>query len=1775
MTKRIISIVLTIFMTALLVATFATTAFAATVSFEINPIVFLGGGDEYNIVWRTNVTSIGYVTYTVNGTTYTVYDEQNGVVRTDDNMHTVRIPQAHLDSAGSYTVVSKEVTSRSGYNINLGNSVQTTQNFIGYDGSGDVTFAAMSDTHFVLSTKSQTFSFAKNLMETTHADADVIILNGDISGDSLQEKASYDALFEFMYVVSSNGQKPVLFVVGNHEKRGFYSKELEKYLVYDTGEFYGRIDYGPASMIVLDSGEDKEDTVINYGHDGTAGLVDFNHYFDEQIEWAKSMGGYRADAEYTFSVSHSVEPFCTLYRNADIRKPLKEYGTHFVIGGHTHGLTHRWQAPNYGTLPYPGLIVGLKDGTGFSSSSITCKDGSYTIKRYNKSGSICSCENCITYGNGEIITYTPPQTTATTYTAEATQQTVQATQQTTQTQSTTQIATAYGLSTTAVKSASATISQITKPVVFDCGYYYSVVWQTTSGIKCGGYVEVAGDTSYWNGSHGGKLRTETTHSVRIPKSKLAGKTYTVKNRTIGNYNAYGFYNGADVEYGEWVSAQPITMAALPNDSSSKFTALAVANKTGGKTAATELLSKYSTTPNLLVMLGDMAPALDTEADFGKYILEYAAEVTGGKYPVVFCRGEGESKGAFAANVSRFIRVFTGDGAMAGFNTDYAYGSNYSFIALDTATKNKDSFSGYKRYAKFDTIRQKQTTWLEQISGSINCNYNLVFANADNLSNCVGVNFAQNFKNVGTHLVVAAGSGSAKFTKGGHAYSQANVGDALGLVLTCANNKIKVESINSSTTTLGEVDTKTTNYIYNHTYTADFDTTSHWQVCTICGEKNNIVTHGFDNACDTTCNGCNYVRETAHNYQIKHDDTSHFEECSVCGDKTNIKEQSIKNVSAKAPTCEKIGWDAYKYCENCDYSTYVEKSATGHSLKNVDAKAKTCTTVGWNAYEYCEDCDHTTYVEIPASHEFINVNAKDKTCTEDGYTAHKECKDCGEIIGKVVIPAGHGNYVQNKDDKEHWLECEDCQDKKDIVEHSFDNACDTTCNGCDFTRVTTHHYEQTHDDTNHWDECTVCHDKINVQSANYVQKYDGTKHWNECSVCNDVVEETTHSIKQADAKPKTCTEDGWEAYDYCEGCDYSAKVIIPAGHGVYVPDYDDTHHFDKCVDCGDKQNIVEHSFDNACDTTCNGCEFTRETEHNHEAKFDTEKHWKECTKCGDKIDEVAHIFENDCDTDCSGCDFTRVTEHNYEKTHDDTNHWEECTVCHDKINVQSANYVQKYDGTKHWNECSVCHSKVNEATHTIHNVGEQASTCTEDGWDAYEYCEHCDYTTYVKRPAGHKLQDVDAKDKTCDQDGYTAHKACTECDYKDDAYQVIPASHELINVDAKGKTCINDGYTAHKACTECDYKEGYELIPAGHTLYKVAGKDKRCAQDGWTPYQQCYKCDYNTKVIIPAGHQLVNVDAKAKTCTTAGWNAYEYCQDCNYTTKVEIPASHNIKQIAAKAKTCTENGYTAHKACADCGYTEGKQIIAKGHSLSDYVYNGDATTSADGTKTRRCLVCGYNETIVAAGTKLPAPLPAPEQQPQEKPIQDTTQIFDDVEQTWYTSYVNYAYTHGVFKGNPDGTFKPLSNITRAEFVQVLANITGINTADKLVATRFSDVNPGDWYAPAIKWASESNIVSGLENNRFGPEQNITREQMCVMIVNYAQKYKGITLAVVEAKEAFYDDGAISSWAKDAVYTCQMADIVNGKGEGRFDPQGTGLRAEASVIFSKFHQSYLSK
>ena len=191
--------------------------------------------------------------------------------------------------------------------------------------------------------------------------------------------------------------------------------------------------------------------------------------------------------------------------------------------------------------------------------------------------------------------------------------------------------------------------------------------------------------------------------------------------------------------------------------------------------------------------------------------------------------------------------------------------------------------------------------------------------------------------------------------------------------------------------------------------------------------------------------------------------------------------------------------------------------------------------------------------------------------------------------------------------------------------------------------------------------------------------------------------------------------------------------------------------------------------------------------------------------------------------------------------------------------------------------------------------------------------------------------------------------------------------------------------------------------------------------------------------------------------------------------------------------------------------------------------------------------------------------------------DTTKVFKDVETgKWYVNAINYNYTHKFISGVATDQFGVSVPVTRGMFITILARIAGVDTSSNNVSTKFTDVESGKYYTAAIRWASENKIVNGMSAATFEPNTAIQRQQLCVMIVNFAKFIKA-ELKASESAISFKDAQDISNYAKDAVKAAQMADIVNGYANANgfdFKPKSTATRAEAAQILYKFHKDFVA-
>lgn len=115
--------------------------------------------------------------------------------------------------------------------------------------------------------------------------------------------------------------------------------------------------------------------------------------------------------------------------------------------------------------------------------------------------------------------------------------------------------------------------------------------------------------------------------------------------------------------------------------------------------------------------------------------------------------------------------------------------------------------------------------------------------------------------------------------------------------------------------------------------------------------------------------------------------------------------------------------------------------------------------------------------------------------------------------------------------------------------------------------------------------------------------------------------------------------------------------------------------------------------------------------------------------------------------------------------------------------------------------------------------------------------------------------------------------------------------------------------------------------------------------------------------------------------------------------------------------------------------------------------------------------------------------------------------------------------------------------------------------------------GSYYLGYVEWASKNGIVKGTSTTTFAPDSAITREQMAMIMQNYA-KAIGFNLPKVHTEINFADNAKISTYAKAAVKQMQMAGVLTGKNDNRFDPQGTATRAEVSAVLKRFVELAIS-
>ena len=187
------------------------------------------------------------------------------------------------------------------------------------------------------------------------------------------------------------------------------------------------------------------------------------------------------------------------------------------------------------------------------------------------------------------------------------------------------------------------------------------------------------------------------------------------------------------------------------------------------------------------------------------------------------------------------------------------------------------------------------------------------------------------------------------------------------------------------------------------------------------------------------------------------------------------------------------------------------------------------------------------------------------------------------------------------------------------------------------------------------------------------------------------------------------------------------------------------------------------------------------------------------------------------------------------------------------------------------------------------------------------------------------------------------------------------------------------------------------------------------------------------------------------------------------------------------------------------------------------------------------------------------------------IPSAAELFTDVDaDSWAIPGIDFCVLAGLMSGVGGNAFAPKGVTTRAQVVQILYNLSGCPKAYD--GSPFTDLT-ADWYQHSIVWAYQNGIVSGTSATTFEPEAPVTREQIAVILMGYAEKVLGLDFSADKADLTAFPDGAsVSDWARDAVAEAVALGLISGAQtkDGTFlQPQGGATREQAATILTSFY------
>lgn len=169
--------------------------------------------------------------------------------------------------------------------------------------------------------------------------------------------------------------------------------------------------------------------------------------------------------------------------------------------------------------------------------------------------------------------------------------------------------------------------------------------------------------------------------------------------------------------------------------------------------------------------------------------------------------------------------------------------------------------------------------------------------------------------------------------------------------------------------------------------------------------------------------------------------------------------------------------------------------------------------------------------------------------------------------------------------------------------------------------------------------------------------------------------------------------------------------------------------------------------------------------------------------------------------------------------------------------------------------------------------------------------------------------------------------------------------------------------------------------------------------------------------------------------------------------------------------------------------------------------------------------------------------------------------------WAANSVDFAYKHKLVSGVEADRFAPNNSMTRAMLVTVLYRAAGSPQA--AVTCNFTDLEEGSYYYDAVVWANSQGVVNGISADRFGPDQPVSRQQIAAILHRYASAVGGDTSVPEGASLRYYDDAEkVDKYAEDGMLWATANGIINGTASGTLSPLSNATRAQVVVMLHRY-------